>query len=197
VAVVRRPLVSEPADTNVPVTAEEICALHHARARAELAAADALAPGSDGVPWRGALIAQVVVVKGLPGPAEASGGAALSGADGDAAVKALTALGYAEEDLFFTLARPGGGGDEQRRGARLRAQIEAVDPVLILAVDDAAAADTAGAFGIEPPVFGRDVRVLGRRLVAVDGLEASLTEPGRKRRVWDQLKAARVEGPVY
>jgi hypothetical protein len=196
-AVVRRPLVSESTDTSAPATAEEICALHNARARAELAAADALAPGSDAVAWRGALLAQVVVVKGLPGPAEASGGAAVSGADGEAAIKALVALGYAEEMLFFTLSQPVTGGDSRRRGARVRAQIEAVDPVLILALDGAAAADIADAFGIDQPAFGREVRLLGRRLVTVDGLEASLAEPGRKRRVWDQLKVARAEGPVY
>jgi hypothetical protein len=133
----------------------------------------------------------------LRGPAEESGGAALCGADGEAAVKALAALGYHEDALFFTLSRPEPDIESGRRARRLRAQIEAVDPLLILAVDAAAADDVAAAFGIERPAFGREARVLGRRIVAVDGLEESLTDPARKRRVWDQLKAARPSGPVY
>jgi hypothetical protein len=162
-----------------------------------LSAADAQAPGADAVPWRGAEIAQVAVIKGLPGPAEASGGAALSGADGEAAVKALVALGHSEGDIFFTISRPSSGIEPARLAMRLRAQIEAVDPSLILALDREAAADVAAAFGVESPVLGRETWVLGRRIVAVDGLEASLSEPARKRRVWEQLKAARAEGPVY
>jgi uracil-DNA glycosylase len=187
-----------PADnTAAPRTAAEICALQEARAGAELSAADRLAPGSDAVAARGAVLAEVAIVKGSPGPAEASGGAAFSGADGEAAVKALAALGYDERDLFFTLSRPATGVKTVRLAARLRAQIEAVDPSLILAVDGTAAADVAAAFGIDRPSWGREVRVLGRRIVAVDGLEDSLTDSARKRRVWEQLKAARAEGPVY
>jgi hypothetical protein len=142
-------------------------------------------------------MASVAVVKGLPGPAEASGGAAISGADGEAAIKALGALGYSEHELFFTLSRPSTGLAPDRVAARLRAQIEAVDPMVVLALDAEARSDVAAAFGITPPAWGREARVLGRRIVAVDGLEASLGEPARKRRVWEQLKAARAEGPVY
>lgn len=185
----------KPADT--AAAAEGLCELHAARAAAELLAADALAPGADGVAWRGASMASVAVVKGLPGPAEASGGAALSGADGEAAIKALGALGYSERELFFTLSRSTTGIAPDRVAARLRAQIEAVDPSVILALDAEARSDVAAAFGITPPAWGREARVLGRRIIAVDGLEASLGEPARKRRVWEQLKAARAEGPVY
>jgi hypothetical protein len=195
--VVRRPIVTKPVDSATSTSAEEIRALHEARARTELSAADGLAPGSDSVAWRGALIAHVAVVKGLPGPAEASGGASLSGGDGEAAVKALSALGWAEGDLFFTVSRPQLGVGAKRLTARLRAQIEVVDPLLIVATDAEAADDVAAAFGIARPTWGREVWVLGRRFVAVDGLEASLTDPARKRRVWEQLKAARVQGPVY
>ena len=184
------------ADNPASAAADEICTLHESRARAELRAADATAPGSDAVAWRGALLAQVVVVKGLPGPAEVSGGAAVSGADGEAVVKALAALGYAERDLFFTLSRTR-SDDATRIASRLRAQIEAVDPSLILTLDEEAADDAAAAFGIDRPPWGREVHVLGRRLVAVNGLEASLADPARKRKVWEQLKAARIPGPVY
>ena len=165
--------------------------------RAELAAADALAPGSDAVAARGALLAHVAVVKGLAGPAEAAGGDALSGADGEALVKALEALGYPSEGVFFTLSRPEPGIDGARRAERLRLQLEAVDPALVVALDPEAAADLAEAFGAPPLVAGVTARVLGRRMVALDGFEASLGDAKRKRRVWEQLKAARFEGPVY
>ena len=167
------------------------------RARAELAAADAAAPGSDVVAWRGALLAQVAVVKGLPGPSEASGNPAVSGPDGDAAVKALERLGWARDDVFFTLSRPEPGLAAEQRGDRLRLQLEAVDPELVLALDSEAADDVALAFGTPKPAWGTAVRVLGRRIVAVDGLEASLDDQARKARIWAQLRAATPEGPVY
>jgi hypothetical protein len=189
--------VSKPAETPAALTPAAVRALFEARARAELEAADALAPGGDAVAWSGALFAEVAAVKGLAGPAEASGDAALSGADGDAADKALEALGWRAETLFRTLARPEPGIPAQQRAARLRRQLEAVDPKLVLALDAEAAEDVAAAFGIAVPAFGAEARVLGRRFVAVDGLEASLADPARKKRVWRQLQAAKVGGPVY
>jgi hypothetical protein len=196
-ALVRRPSVSKPADTPKRLTPDEVRALFEARAHAELAAADALAPGSDAVPPSGSLFAAVAVVKGLPGPAEATGGAALSGADGEAARKALVALGWEAGAIFATLSRSEPGLAPERRADRLRLQIEAVDPALVLALDAEAAGDIAEAFGIAQPAFGAEARVLGRRIVAVDGLEASLADPARKKRVWTQLQAAKAEGPVY
>jgi hypothetical protein len=171
--------------------------LYETRARDELAAADALAPGSDAVASQGALLAEVVLVKGLAGPAEATGGAALCGPDGEAALKALEALGWSRDSAFRTLSHPEPGIPAERRGDRLRMQIEAVDPVLVLALDVEAAVDLAEAFGIAQPRLGEAVRVLGRRIVAVDGLEASLADLARKKRVWRQLQAAKAEGPVY
>ena len=189
--------MSKPAPTPTKLTPLQVRGVFEARARAELAAADALAPGSDAVAWSGSLFADVVAVKGLAGPAEASGGAALTGADGEAARKALIALGWAEDAIFATLSRPEPGLSAERRSDRLRLQIEAVDPTLVLALDAEAAADIAEAFGIAQPAFGDEARVLGRRIVAVDGLEASLGDPARKKRVWRQLQAAKAEGPVY
>ena len=189
--------MSASADTPPRLTPEQLAALFEERARAELAAADALAPGSDAVPWGGSLFAEVAAVKGLPGPAEASGGAALSGADGDALEKALVALGWPAHATFRTLSRPEPGLAPERRAARLRMQLEAVDPDLVLALDAEAAADVAASLGAPPLPFGEEMRAVGRRVVAVDGLEASLADPARKRRVWKQLQAARPEGPVY
>jgi hypothetical protein len=178
-------------------TPERVLALFTARATAELAIADTLAPGSDAVAPAGALLADVVAVKGLAGPAEATGGPALSGADGEAVSKALAALGWEAGSVFATLSRPEPGIPAEKRADRLRQQIEAVDPALVLALDAEAAEDLAGAFGVATPRFGDAVRVLGRKIVAVDGMEASLSDPARKRRVWRQFQAAKPDGPVY
>lgn len=177
--------------------AARIRAAHEARARAELAAAEALAPGSDTVPWSGSLLPEIVLLKGLPGPAEAAGGAALSGADGEAAVKALERLGYAPDSMFGALTRPDPGTDEAARVARVRALVEAVDPATVIALDGEAAADLGAAYALPSFALGREYRVAGRRLVAVEGLEASLTDEKLKARVWRQLQCAAPRGPVY
>jgi len=189
--------VSATEDIAVGAVAGKLRALHEARARAELAAADSLAPGSDRVAPRGALMAELAAVKGLPGPAEASGGAALSGADGTALAKALEALGYAADTVFFTLSRPEPGMDRERASDRLRLQLESVDPKVVVALDAEAAADIAEAFGCQTPVPGTVLRVLGRRIVAVSGFESALADPRSKQRVWAELKAAKPEGPTY
>ncbi len=178
-------------------SAERIRSLHEARAAAELADADRLAPGSDAVAWRGALLAEVAIVKGLPGPAEASRGAAVSGADGEAILASLERLGHDPATAFYTLSRPEPGLSRPDRVARLRAQLAAVDPELVIALDAEAAEDCAEALGVERPAFGEAVRVAGTRLVACDGLEASLADAARKQRVWRQLQAATPRGPVY
>ncbi len=178
-------------------TSPSLRRLHEARATAELTAADRLAPGSDAVAWRGQLIAEVAVVKGLPGPAEASGGAAVSGADGDAVCKALEALGHDPSAAFFTLSRPEPGLDPAPRARRLRAQLEAVDARVVVALDSEAAEDVAACFSVAALVPGQASRVLGRRLIAAGGLEASLADESAKRAVWRNLKAAGPEGPSY
>jgi len=189
--------VTDRPDTAREFGADVLRAQHEARVKAELAAADKLLPGSDAVLSTGARFAAVVVVKGLPGPAEASGKPAMSGADGEAVRKALGALGWDTDSLFYVLSRPGLSTDAPRRAARLRLQIEAVDPELVLAVDSDAAADVAEAVGTERLGFGAVQRVGGRRILACDGLEASLSDAARKRRVWSQLKAATTPATVY
>lgn len=193
--------MSGPTDTSADAAtklgAAALRSLHEARVQAELADADALLPGSDSSPSTGAHFADIAVVKGLPGPAEASGKPAMSGADGDAACKALGALGWDSESIFFLLSRPGVDTDPVGRAARLRLQVESVDPEFVLAVDAEAAADIAAAFGIDGMGFGEVLRVGGRRFAACDGLEASLGDPARKRRVWTQLKLATPYGSVY
>lgn len=166
------------------------------KALAELAAADRVAPGSDCVHWSGALFAEVVLVKGEPGPAEVSGGYALSGPDGAAARKALEALGFDPESVFATVARPEAGMDIALLRERLVMQIEAVDPTVVVALDATAAVEVATAFSLGTLAYGTRVYAGGRTFVAVDGLEASLADERAKRRVWRQMQAIEVRPPA-
>lgn len=171
-------------------------ARYEAKAVAELKQADRLAPASDVVSWRGSLIPDVAVVKGRAGVAEAAGGSAMSGADGEALAKALSALGHDPEQAFFTLSRPDSGVDAAARAARLRAQLEAVDAPLVISLDVQAAEDVAAAFGLAALPFGTLAVACGRRLVAVDGFEASLSDEGAKKRIWEQMRPATPATPV-
>ncbi len=177
------------------VAPEELDRLYRAKALAELAAADRLAPGSDAVRSGGDPFAEVFLVKGEPGPAEVSGGAALSGPDGEAARKALGALGFDPDSIFASVARPGAGIEPALLRERLVMQVEAVDPWVVLALDVVAAAEVSAAFNLGGLAFGRPVFAGGRQFVAVDGLEASLADPGAKRRVWQQLQVLEMRPP--
>lgn len=163
----------------------------------ELMRADREIAGADLVAWSGNPLGSVMLVKGEPGPAEESGGAALSGADGDAADAALGALGIDPSRAFKTLSRPARGAEPERARARLLRQIEAVDPQAIVTLDPDAAVDVAAALGTGRLVAGRPVDHHGRTIVAVEGLEASLSDPRLKRRVWAQLKHLSLAGPVW
>lgn len=188
--------MSEPSATSAE-SAAQLRRLHVARVDAELAAADALCPGSDVSGHSGEVAARVMVVKGLPGPAEAAGGEALSGPDGDAIRKALSTLGWAADDVFCALSGPVPQCSDDKRARRLRAIVEAVDPELVVLLDAEAAADFSAGYGVEPLGFGVETRVAGRRVVAVDGMERSLGDDRAKRRVWNQLRVACPPPPVY
>ncbi len=70
--------------------------LVESKVRAEIRAADALCPGADAIAVAGSLTPVVVLVKGNAGDADRAAGIALAGADGEAARKALAALGVTE-----------------------------------------------------------------------------------------------------
>jgi hypothetical protein len=76
-------------------------------------------------------------------------------------------------------------------------QVESVDAELVIALDRDASSDLARAFDLEPLAYGEIVPVCGRRLLAVDGLEESLSDDSAKARAWSQLSAARPLGPIY
>ncbi|MBN2247951.1 MAG: hypothetical protein JW733_04565 [Coriobacteriia bacterium] len=160
------------------------------KARSEIAAAEQVGEGAPSVLTHGDELAQVLLVKGEPGPADLDRGYALAGPDGEAADKALDALGLPAERFALCTRIPGVGADE--RATRIRMLVEAVDPRFVLALDPLAAADLAEAVGIDPLAPGVPRTWRGRTVVSVEGLEASLADEDLKRRVWGQLKALSV-----
>ncbi|MDO9109006.1 MAG: hypothetical protein Q7U89_08495 [Coriobacteriia bacterium] len=180
--------------------------LYRAKLAEELRAARKLQPGADTVADSGDSEARVLFVKGEPGPAEVCGAAVLSGPDGRAAAKSLEALGFDPDSMFAMLARAvvpstgdatGAGAPLPEAALRVRATAEAIDPYAIVALDPTAAIDLAAAFSVPPLRFGQPIRALGRVLLAVDGLEPSLGDPARKRRVWAQLRALKPDAPRW
>lgn len=180
---------------------EQIARSYDAKSAEELRLAALLLPHADITPDRGPADARVVLVKGQPGPAEASGLAALAGPDGQAAAAALQALGFDPDSLYAVVSRVGAGPIDDAASAasvaRLRATIEAVDPYAVLALDESAASDVAAALGSSGIEFGVTRRICGRSVLAVDGLEASLSDEGRKRIVWRQLQGLRPAAPLW
>ena len=166
---------------------EELAALYAAKAAAEEAAADALLAGlrvrSSGVPD-----ARVMLVKGEPGKADLRAGEALAGPDREAARSALEALAVDAGSLLAVVSRPTPDAAADAIVRRLALHLEACDPALAVALDAAAAEDLAAAAGVRSLPFGEIAHVRGRTLLAVDGLEASLADDARKRRVWAQFK---------
>ncbi|MDO8879440.1 MAG: hypothetical protein Q7W44_01350 [Coriobacteriia bacterium] len=157
------------------------------KAAAEIASAENLIPGDSIVRASGDELADVVLLKGESGPADVEHLRALAGADGEAADKALDALGMPQGR--FRVCTRVGDADVAARLERLRLIIEAVDPRTVVALDPAAASDIAQAYGAPALTPGVPTTVGGRRVLALDGLEASLADATLKRRVWRQLQA--------
>ncbi len=176
--------MSEPG--SAPLTVEAIDALYRDKAAYEIAEAERALP-SLRVRGTGDALADVLIIKGEPGADDIASGTALAGADGGAIHKALDALSLPSRR--YALCSRGPDADESARAAWLRSVAEAVDPRVIIALDADAGADLAAAFGVETPPFGQVTRVLGRDVLVVDGLEESLADESRKRRVWAQLRS--------
>lgn len=180
-----------------PAVAALVAKRYALKSAEELRIARSLLSGSDAVPDTGEADASVLLVKGSPGPAEASGLPALSGPDGQAAALALEAMGFDPNSVYAMLSRPQSSigptqdpsvEDRASIHSRLRATVEAVDPYAVIALDRVAGVDLGAAFGGIVLELGTPVRILGRTLLAVDGLEASLSDPQLKQRVWAQLR---------
>lgn len=166
-----------------------------AKARAELKNADAALGVPVTIASTGDPLGAVVLAKGLPEAADRAARRVLAGPDGEAAAKALEALGFDPQAVWAVCTRPA-EADPAARARRLELVVESVDPRLVIALDDAAAEDLAAAFGRKSLVPGRPVSVRGRTLGAVGGLSASLSDAGAKAKVWERLKAlAKAAGP--
>lgn len=166
--------------------------LHLAKAQAEQDAADAALPGI-AVLASGDPLGRVLLVKGEPGAADLAAGEALAGADGDAARAALEALGIPTASVLAVVTRPAAATTADAARMRLAIYLESADPGLVVALDATAADDLAAAAGLRALPFGKPEHVRGRVLLAVDGLEASLADETRKRRVWGQLQGLKAE----
>lgn len=169
-----------------------------------------------GVRMAGNAFSPVVLVKGELNDAERSGEPLLSGADGTALRAALGAIGWEPQDLCV-LAAVAGSGDEAVAGGLMageplpvdlfREALEALDPEAVILLDDAAAdllretyADALAIiedFDTAMLKPGLIAPVLGRRVLALDGFEAALSQPAEKQRMWAYLKQMPPLGAPY
>lgn len=168
-----------------------------------------------GVVMAGSAFSPIVLVKGALNAGERAGAVLLSGADGMALRAALGAIGYAPED-FCALASVAGEADDSERAAEpdrplpsevFREALEALDPEAVILLDDAAADAMRDAYAdalvaienfdtaiLKP---GLVAHVLGRRVLALDGFEASLADPKEKQRMWAYIKQLPPAGAPY
>ena len=152
-----------------------------------------------GVRIAGNACSPIVLVKGDLDEAECSGGELAAGADGAALRKALGAIGYAPED-FCVLASVAGAGaaGEALTCDLFREALETLDPEAVLLLDNSAAdvmretyADMLVAiddFDTAMLKPGLVAHVQGRRVLALDGFEAALTDKAAKQRMWAYIK---------
>ena len=169
-----------------------------------------------GVRMAGNAFSPVVLVKGALNEVERTGGVLLSGEDGTALRAALSAIGWAPED-FCALASAADAGEEGvvpaiEPGEALppelfREALEALDPEAVVLLDSAAADAMREAYADALALIedfdtamlkpGLVAHVLGRRVLALDGFEAALTDKHEKQRMWAYLKQLPPLGAPY
>jgi hypothetical protein len=167
---------------------DDLRALYDVKACAEEDAADALLAEVP-VHRTGDVRGRVLLLKGEPGEADTAAGEALAGADGEAARAALDALGVDTGSVLAIVTRPSPDVEPEFTAARVARYLEAADPAIAVALDEVARDDLARAVGLAALLFGEPKTLDGRVLLAVDGLEASLADAARKRRVWTHFRA--------
>ncbi len=139
--------------------------------------------------WSGEPSARVAVFESVPAD-DFEGGETVSAGDvAEALDKALTALGYDAEDTFRLHLLTEKGEAAAEAVVCIRWQIEAVDPSVVIALDSVSASVVAEALRLSRLTPGKVAHRDGRSVVAVDGFAASLSDPARKRLVWQQLKS--------
>ena len=184
-----------------------------ALARATEQELDALS--ARGVRTAGNALSPIVLVKGCLNAGERTCGELLGGADGAALRSALAAIGYAPED-FCALAAVAGPADaadsvapagEALPADVFREALETLDPEAVLLLDDVAADVMRDAYADALVVIedfdtamlkpGLVARVLGRRVLALDGFEAARADPREKQRMWAYIKQLPPAGAPY
>ncbi len=171
-----------------------------AKAKAEIAHLAAR-----GVRLAGCAFPQILFVKGTPNAAEAAGGQPLSGADGEALFKAVSALGYAPEEWAGCLGVLEDGSALEP--ALLSLVIATLSPLTVVATDEAARRLLRDALAndlvelvdlsealLEPGVV---VQAAGLRVMAVGEFEAALADPAAKQLMWARLKRLPPLGEPY
>ncbi|AEB06261.1 hypothetical protein Corgl_0134 [Coriobacterium glomerans PW2] len=160
-----------------------------------------------GVQVAGNVFTTILLVKGELNEQERAGSRLLGGPDGTALRSALLRLGYAPEN-FCALSAVDPAHPSATLDHRLfREAVEAIDPEDIILLDEVAAEAMLEAYpdslernngsrheGLEP---GLVVRVLGRRVIALDGFERALATPRAKQRMWAYLKQLSPLGAPY
>lgn len=158
-----------------------------------------------GVRIAGVATSPIVLVKGELNEAERAGGELLAGADGTALRACLSKLGFAPED-FCALACSTKDG-EPLGNDLFREALEALDPEAVIVLDNTArdllretyadalvAIDDFDTAMLKP---GLVAHVLGRRVLALDGFEAALSDKAAKQRMWAYLKQIKPAAAPY
>jgi hypothetical protein len=165
---------------------DRLGAAYEAKARAELADADAVAGAASGS-WEGSLvgarIAFLVARRDVPAP-----GPILADRTAEAMAGAADALGSADA-TFVLVTRPSLKASAEARARRLRIALEAVDAPAVIALDNESAEDLAAAFELDALRPGTPVRVLGRSLGSVGDFTALLDDSKAKAGAWSAMKA--------
>ena len=131
---------------------------------------------ASGCAWSGYSLSQIACVTSVSVPLQDEVHTALR--------KAFVALGYADED--FCVCSTGGVGAD-----RLLVCVEALDPIVAIALDRSAGRFLCEAYGVRTePVSGELLEAGGRCLLVLDDFAASLSDEALKRAAWHQLKAA-------
>lgn len=170
------------------------------KARAELALLE-----ERGVRVSGNAFSSILLLKGELSAGERGGAEPLSGQDGAALRAALSALGYAPEDWCALLTV--GADGEMLDGELLREAVCTLDPATMVACDDAAAQALREAYANELVALddfdaamlapGKEVRLLGMRVMALGGFEAALADAHQKQVMWARLKKLPPLGEPY
>lgn len=170
---------------------EQLETLYEAKAAAELADAFEGWAAAGVAPWRGAALSRLAFLIAQPSEEDLAAGEPLRGRAGEAADKSAVAFGVGPDAYFVAVTRGAGAGCASDR---LRLVLEAADPAVVIALDDAAAEDLAAACGLERLRAGVPIRARGRVVGAAGDLAASLDDPTSKKRVWAAMKAIAAEG---